>query len=173
MRLEKCFFCSSTLYPGHGIHFVRNDSKVFRFCRSKCHKNFKMKRNPRKLLWTKAFRKAAGKEMTIDSTFEFEKRRHIPIRYDRDLMGKTLAAMNRIREIRIKREHAFHKQSKLKSKEQVEERQQLHEVTTNLELVATPSMIKEIQSRHSSLLKQKLPNRKVSKLSEKSVTFNE
>ncbi|KAK4049659.1 ATPase-activating ribosome biosynthesis protein [Microbotryomycetes sp. JL201] len=89
--------------------FVRNDSKCFRFCRSKCSKNFKMKRNPRKLKWTKAFRKAAGKEMTIDSTLNFEKRRHVPIKYDRDFVQATIAGMKRIQEIKSKREQAFYK----------------------------------------------------------------
>lgn len=89
--------------------FVRNDAKEFRFCRSKCHKNFKMKRNPRKLKWTKAFRKAAGKEMVVDSTLAFNARRNVPVRYNRDLVAETLRAMSRVEEIRKRRERAFYK----------------------------------------------------------------
>ncbi|KAI1374538.1 ribosome biogenesis protein RLP24 [Hypoxylon crocopeplum] len=109
MRIETCYFCSRPAYPGKGIMFCRNDAKQFRFCRSKCHKNFKMKRNPRKLKWTKSFRKAAGKEMTVDSTLQFAARRNVPVRYSRDLVAKTLRAMDRVAEIRQKRERVFAK----------------------------------------------------------------
>ncbi|KAI5926569.1 ribosomal protein L24e-domain-containing protein [Camillea tinctor] len=72
-------------------------------------KNFKMKRNPRKLKWTKAFRKAAGKEMVVDSTLQFAARRNVPVRYNRELVQKTLKAMERISEIRARRERVFYK----------------------------------------------------------------
>ncbi|KAH9063333.1 ribosomal protein L24e-domain-containing protein [Lactarius vividus] len=123
MRIEKCYFCSKSVYPGHGTAFVRNDAKVFRFCTSKCHKNFKMKRNPRKVRWTKAFRRAAGKEMVIDSTIDFEKRRNIPVRYDRDLMRSTLQAMKRIAEVKKRRENAFWKNRMATSREKLKTRQ--------------------------------------------------
>eukprot|EP00750_Incisomonas_marina_P001701 INCI1157.1.p1 GENE.INCI1157.1~~INCI1157.1.p1 ORF type:complete len:173 (+),score=33.97 INCI1157.1:105-623(+) len=123
VRIETCYFCSSPVYPGHGMAFVRNDSKVFRFCRPKCRKNFEMKRNPRKVRWTKAFRKAAGKEMKVDATFEFEKRRNRPVKYDRDLMGTTINAMKRVAEIQSAREKRFYATrmhaSKMKEKQLV------------------------------------------------------
>ncbi|KFX87499.1 hypothetical protein V495_06034 [Pseudogymnoascus sp. VKM F-4514 (FW-929)] len=109
MRIETCYFCSQPCYPSKGITFVRNDARLFRFCRSKCHKNFKMKRNPRKLKWTKAFRKSAGKEMVVDSTLTFAARRNVPVRYNRDLVATTLKAMSRVAEIRQKRERVFYK----------------------------------------------------------------
>ncbi|KAL7906705.1 ribosomal protein L24e domain-containing protein [Trichoderma velutinum] len=109
MRIEDCSFCGRPAYPSKGITFVRNDGKSFRFCRSKCNRNYKMKRNPRKLKWTKAYRRNAGKEMTVDSTLQFAQRRNEPVRYDRDLATKTMAAIKRVSEIRARRERVFYK----------------------------------------------------------------
>ena len=95
------------LHAPAGITFVRNDATVFKFCRSKCHKNFKMKRNPRKVKWTKAYRKLAGKELAEDSTFEMERRRNRPEKYNREVVQKTVKAMKRIKDIRVKRQDRF------------------------------------------------------------------
>lgn len=67
-----------------------------------------MHRNPRKLGWTKAFRRAHGKEMTVDSTLAMAARRNVPVRYDRALVEQTLAAMGRVEEIRTRRERRFY-----------------------------------------------------------------
>ena len=47
--------------------------------------------------------------MTVDSTFEFEKRRNRPVRYNRDLMGTTLRAMKKVSEVQAKRQDLFFK----------------------------------------------------------------
>ncbi|WEW59420.1 hypothetical protein PRK78_004892 [Emydomyces testavorans] len=68
-----------------------------------------MKRQPRKLKWTKTHRMYAGKEMLVDTTVQFAARRNIPIRYDRELWARTLQAMERVKEIRARRERVFYK----------------------------------------------------------------
>ncbi|KAK2739842.1 ATPase-activating ribosome biosynthesis protein [Myotisia sp. PD_48] len=112
MRVETCHFCSRPCYPGAGLTFVRNDARQFRFCRSKCHKNFKMKRQPRKLKWTKTHRALHGKEMIVDSSLvlsQFAKKRNVPVKYDRNLVEATVRAMKRVEEIRARRERVFTK----------------------------------------------------------------
>lgn len=140
MRIERCYFCSSPIYPGHGIEFARNDSKLFRFCRSKCHKNFKLKRNPRKVRWTKAFRKAHGKELAVDSVFEFERRRHEPVKYDRELMSTTLKAMKRVQEIKTAREARFWDQ-RMKGNKKKEYKKALEDLQTGINLIKAPSVV--------------------------------
>lgn len=45
----------------------------------------------------------------VDTTLQFAARRNVPVRYDRDLMQKTIHAMNRVSEIRSRRERVFYK----------------------------------------------------------------
>ncbi|XP_022936461.1 probable ribosome biogenesis protein RLP24 [Cucurbita moschata] len=142
MRLEKCWFCSSTIYPGHGIQFVRNDTKIFRFCRSKCHKNFKMKRNPRKVKWTKAYRRLHGKDMTQDSTFEFERKRNRPERCDRNLTEETLRAIKKIDKVRAERE-SRHIARRMQGKKAKELREAKKELDQSISLVKAPLALKE------------------------------
>ncbi|XP_066926749.1 probable ribosome biogenesis protein RLP24 [Clytia hemisphaerica] len=137
MRIEKCYFCSSAVYPGHGISFVRNDSKLFKFCRRKCHKAFKMKRNPRKVRWTKAFRKSHGKELTVDPSFEFEKKRNIPLKYDRELWQKTIHAIRRVEEIKEKRQNLFIK-NRLNKAKAIAKEVDRKEVQININLIKGP-----------------------------------
>ncbi|KAG6610899.1 ribosome biogenesis protein RLP24 [Phytophthora cinnamomi] len=155
MRIHTCYFCSSPVYPGHGITFVRNDSKIFRFCRSKCHKNFNRKRNPRKVKWTKAFRKAAGKEMALDTTFDFDKQRHRAVKYDRELMGATIHAIERVTQIKEKREAAFYKNRMKDSKAKAKVRD-LRELEQNIELIEpAAAALKDQAQLNVSASKQK------------------
>jgi large subunit ribosomal protein L24e len=71
-----------------------------------------MKRQPRKLKWTKTHRALRGKEMIVDSSLllsQFAKKRNIPVKYDRNLVATTIKAMERVEEIRQRRERVFTK----------------------------------------------------------------
>ncbi|GAQ39141.1 ATPase-activating ribosome biosynthesis protein [Aspergillus tubingensis] len=75
-------------------------------------RNFKAKRQPRRVKWTKAGRAAKGKEMIVDSSLvlsQFAKKRNVPVKYDRNLVAATIKAMERVEEIRQRRERVFTK----------------------------------------------------------------
>lgn len=121
---------------------MRNDCKIFRFCRSKCHKNFKMKRNPRKVKWTKAYRKLHGKELTKDTTFEFERRRNRPERYDRNVVQNTLKAIKKIEEVRVSREAKLW-ENRMKGNKAKQIKEDAIELEQGIHLVKAPLAMQE------------------------------
>ena len=53
----------------------------------------------------------------MDSTLTFAARRNVPVRYDRNLVATTLKAMQRVSDIRAKRERVFYKNRMAGNKE--------------------------------------------------------
>ncbi|KAH8307863.1 probable ribosome biogenesis protein RLP24 [Drosophila kikkawai] len=166
MRIETCYFCSSKIYPGHGVNFVRNDCKIFKFCRGKCHKAFKRKKNPRKVGWTKAHRKAAGKELAIDSSFEFEKRRNVPIKYSRETWQKALVAIKRVTEIKERRTNHF-VMERLRKGREMEIHMDVKDVQRNMSLIRSPAAglrerrAKEAAEEAALMEEEDLPEEKI------------
>ena len=99
--------------------------------------------------WTKAFRKAAGKEMSVDSTFDMEKRRNRVQKYDRQAMATTLRVMKKVQKVREAREERFYER-RMKVKKQQEKTQNKVEIKQNISLVApAPARAKELLNEMS------------------------
>lgn len=82
--------------------------------------------------------------MTIDTTYEFEKRRNIPVRYDRDLVKTTVDTMKRVEEIRKKREHQFYL-NRMKGNSLLMKEKNRMEVQKNISLIKEPHLkLKEL-----------------------------
>lgn len=73
--------------------------------------------------------------MAVDRTFEFEKRRSRPVKYDRDLMGKTIVAMQRVNEIQATREGRFFA-DRMKDAKAEKKKQARVEIEKSIELLA-------------------------------------
>jgi large subunit ribosomal protein L24e len=72
--MAKCSFCGGNTPQARGKMFIRNDGKIFYFCNSKCHNNWKLRREGKKVKWTHTFRKeAAGKKATKPPSGENQK----------------------------------------------------------------------------------------------------
>eukprot|EP01121_Diplochlamys_sp_Union-15-3_P008712 TRINITY_DN2331_c0_g1_i1.p1 TRINITY_DN2331_c0_g1~~TRINITY_DN2331_c0_g1_i1.p1 ORF type:complete len:196 (-),score=33.14 TRINITY_DN2331_c0_g1_i1:106-693(-) len=149
MRIEQCWFCGGPIYPGHGTMFVRNDCKVFRFCRSKCSKNFKKKKNPRKVKWTLAYRQLHSKKMTMDSSLSFEKKRNRPLKYNRITMQTVIRSIKRIEQIRKAREDQFW-YNRMKGNEKQEALEALKDLHRNISLIE-PDVVRAKKRREAEM----------------------
>ena len=129
--------------------FVRNDSKEFRFCRSKCHRAFKKKRNPRKVGWTKTFRKAHNKELTNDLTFQMEMHRNTLPKYNREIMQRSVEAMRKVTETRAKRQNHFI-MGRLKKGSKLRKLEDIKLVKTDLHFIQAPHATRKIYEPKNS-----------------------
>ncbi|MBS3133823.1 50S ribosomal protein L24e [Candidatus Woesearchaeota archaeon] len=56
--MSNCSFCGNLIKLGSGVTLIRNDSRILRFCKSKCEKNMlKLNRKSRNIKWTKFYEK--------------------------------------------------------------------------------------------------------------------
>ncbi|KAI3382206.1 hypothetical protein SNEBB_010520 [Seison nebaliae] len=142
MRIEECSFCSSKIYPGHGIQFVRNDCTIFKFCRSKCHKMFKKRRNPRKLKWTKAYRESRNKDLTEDSVIQLQSELKTgikePVKYSRELWNEGIEAIKTLDKIKLKRQSA-HITKRLKKGIEDRRKTDIRHVEESMHMIRSPA----------------------------------
>ena len=90
MKTLICTFSGFKIHPGHGIRFVRLDSKVCDFINNKSQQFFKTKKNPRNVHWTLIYRKINKKGIV-----EEEKRRKTrrTTKMQRAVVGASLEAI--------------------------------------------------------------------------------
>ncbi len=66
--MAKCSFCDTIIKAGRGKISITKEGRAMSLCSSKCEKNFKLGRNPKKMKWItkrkdkKAEKKEAGKK---------------------------------------------------------------------------------------------------------------
>lgn len=99
----------------------------------------------------------------FDKSLEFEKKRAEPVRYNRDLYIKTVAAMQKIDAIRTRREKAFIqnrlKEAKRKNKDILE-----RELMKNVELISNPLLKYELKEKKKRVFEQVVNENKKSQL---------
>lgn len=79
-----------------------------------------------------------GKELAIDPTFEFEKRRNVPVKYNRELWSKTVEAMKKVESIRQRRVNT-HIMNRLRKGREIEKERDIKEVQRDITLIRSPA----------------------------------
>merc|ERR1719421_859519 len=118
VKTETCGFSGGRIYPGHGIKFVRGDSKPFMFISRKVKSLFHQRLNPRKLAWTQLYRRM-HKKGTLEDT-QKKKARKVNKSTTKAVVGASLelikAKRNQKPEVRAAAREAALREVKERSK---------------------------------------------------------
>merc|ERR1712147_621336 len=93
IKTETCRFSGLRIYPGRAVKFVRTDTQIFTFLKSKCRTLFNQRKRPAKLAWTALYRKQHKK----DATSETRKRRGNKATLSRAIAGASLEVIQKKR----------------------------------------------------------------------------
>jgi large subunit ribosomal protein L24e len=100
--------------------------------------------------------------MIVDSSLllsQFQKRRNIPVKYDRHLVQATVKAMKRVEEIRARRERVFTRRRLVVKERERRRKEDLRTVATGSHLL--PKEIRERDSLVEAVEKVKIKGRRV------------
>ncbi|KAJ2516082.1 60S ribosomal protein L24 [Coemansia sp. RSA 1939] len=114
MKLENCSFSGYKIYPSRGRVFIRGDSKTFRFLSSKTNSLFDQEKNPRKIAWTRIYRKAHRKGLKEETS---KKRTRRAVKYNRAVVGVSWEAINARRNEKTDVRAAARAEAAVKAKE--------------------------------------------------------
>lgn len=104
--------------------------------------------------------------MVVDSTLDFEKQRNRPVKYDRELMMKTVRTMKRIEAIKQVRQQRFMDKRREAHKE-LDRVQAREEIVKSINLIApAASKIRENADKVVAKSKAKLQQQKEKKQAE-------
>lgn len=73
----------------------------------------------------------------MDATFDFERKRNIPTKYDRNLMAATLKAMKKVEDIKTLRKERFYK-ARMKPAKIIQKKQALATIKQGIDLIKSP-----------------------------------
>jgi large subunit ribosomal protein L24e len=107
MLSSNCSFCGYKVYPGHGSIFVKNNLKIFFFCRSKCRKLFYLKKNPLFLKWTRSNRLSHGKIFKTKNGDFLKSCSEVYANYNKYLITTTIFRINRLKRQMANRSNDF------------------------------------------------------------------
>merc|ERR1711934_650097 len=98
IKTETCRFSGLRIYPGRAVKFVRTDTQIFTFLKSKCRTLFNQRKKPAKLAWTTLYRKQHKKDQTTE--VNKKKRRGANKAISRAIAGASLEVIQKKRAVR-------------------------------------------------------------------------